>query len=468
MNIKALEIRLGDRRIGLLFQFAPDGGSMINRFVADEDVALDPGLPVVSLSWRADSPQEQVTFWRDLYSQAFNGKLAKDGQSWFLPPFFQNLLPEGVFRNQLASARKCEPNDHFELLAACGKDLPGNIYALPIELSRTELGRLITQNADALEMTVTADPLEGGVSLSGFQPKLGVIKEGDRFVGRTKDEDSHIIAKLPVGGYPLLPEVEALSLQLAYAAGVDVCEARLVPMSQLAAKHAYELGDIKSETHFLAVKRFDRTPGARIQCEDFAQVFGVMPEDKYSLDYSYLQVAAVLLSYPSLGKPAVMELLRRIMVNEMLGNPDMHLKNIGLRYPGDGSAPQLSPAYDIVAHAIYTPSRGHGLRILPEDFEPAIPAGKAGKEDRAPDHARRRLLSLTPNVLRIFCNALQMPWSAASKAVSDCVVAAVKHWPGIIQESPLAPRQKERLLAYFYEHSAVRGVMRRNERLQKS
>lgn len=303
MNIKALEIRLGSRRIGLLFQFAPDAGAMINRFVADEDVARDPNLPIVSLSWRAQSPQEQVVFGRDVYSQAFNGKLAKDGQSWFLPAFFQNLLPEGVFRNQLAWARKCEPNDHFELLAACGKDLPGNIYALPIELSRIELGRLITQNADALEMTVTADPLEDGVSLSGFQPKLGVIKKGERFVGRTKDNDSHIIAKLPGGG--------------------------------------------------------------------------------------------------------------------------------------------------------------HGLRILPESFEPTSLA------DEKSDKARRRQLSLTPNVLRIFCNALDMPGPAAIKAVSDCVVAAVKHWPGIIEQSRLAQSQKEKLLACFYKHPAVQGVKRRNPSLLK-
>lgn len=461
MNIKALEIRLGKRRLGLLFQFAPEGGAVINRFVADEDVARDSDLPVVSLSWRANSPQEQVTFWRDLYSQAFNGRLARDSRSWLLPPFFQNLLPEGIFRNQLASARKCEPNDYFELLAACGGDLPGNLYALPVELSRTELGRLVTQDADALEMTVTAEPLEDGVSLSGFQPKLGVVKDGDRFVGRTRDEDSHIIAKLPVGGYPLLPEVEALSLRLAHAAGVDVCEAHLAPMGQLAAQHGYELGAIRNETNFLAVTRFDRVPGARSQCEDFAQVFGVMPEDKYSPDYSYLQVAAVMLSYPSLGKPAVMELLRRIMVNEMLGNPDMHLKNIGLCYPDDGSAPQLSPAYDIVAHTIYTPSRGHGLRILPQDFEPISPAGKSGREGHPPVQVRGRQLGLTPNVLRIFCNGLEMPGSAAIKAVSDCVVAAIKHWPGMIQESPLAPSQKETLLAHFHKHPAVQGVVRR-------
>ncbi len=70
----------------------------------------------------------------------------------------------------------------------------------------------VTQGQDALEMSVTADPLEEGVSLSGVQPKLGVIRDGERYVGRTKDHDTHIIAKLPVVGQPLLPEVEALEL----------------------------------------------------------------------------------------------------------------------------------------------------------------------------------------------------------------------------------------------------------------
>src|SRR3546814_3018166 len=86
--------------------------------------------------------------------------------------------------------------------------------------------------------------------------------------------------------------------------------------------------------------------------------------------------------------------------------PDMHLKNIGLRYSGDGSTPQLSPAYDIVAHTIYTPSTGHGLRILPADFEPAPLPDNAGKKDGTPHQTRRRQLALTPNVLKVFCNAL--------------------------------------------------------------
>ncbi|WP_377154859.1 type II toxin-antitoxin system HipA family toxin [Roseateles sp. UC29_93] len=344
MNVKVLAIHLGALRLGVLFQYVLNDDSVINRFVADEDLMTRAGAdaPTLSLSMRATTPEAQAALWRDIRSVSFNGRRSSSA-GWMLPSFFQNLLPEGVFRHHVAELRDCAPDDHFEMLAACGKDLPGNVRALPIELTREELARYVTQGQDALEMSVTADPLEEGVSLSGVQPKLGVIRDGERYVGRTKDHDTHIIAKLPVVGQPLLPEVEALSLRLARAAGVDTCEATLEPLERLGLQHGYDLGDATAQTRFLAVTRFDRSPAGRIHVEDFAQVLGRAPEDKYGrgpdgLRISYLDIAAVLMTEPSMGEPAVHELLRRIVVNEMIGNADMHLKNLGVRYL-DGITP---------------------------------------------------------------------------------------------------------------------------------
>lgn len=50
------------------------------------------------------------------------------------------------------------------------------------------------------------------------------------------------------------------------------------------------------------------------------------------------------------------ELLRRLVVNELLGNPDMHVKNKGLRYP-DGVVPDFPSAYDIVAYSAFNKRR---------------------------------------------------------------------------------------------------------------
>ncbi|VTU25946.1 type II toxin-antitoxin system HipA family toxin [Variovorax sp. RA8] len=463
MNVKALGIFLGSLRIGVLFEYAMPGAEVIHRFVADEDFARRRDAPVLSTSFLADTPEQQAAFWLDVRAIPFNGRASRRDRSWLLPAFFQNLLPEGVFRDRIAEMRQCDPRDHLEMLAACGLDLPGNVYARPLELTRDELARYVTQNNDALEMSVMADPMEEGVSLSGVQPKLAVLKEGGRYVGRTKEHDTHIIAKLPVVGQPRLPELEYLSLRLAAAAGVSVCEAYLEPLETLAVEHGYDLGDVDARTRFLAVVRYDRSPQGRIHCEDFAQVLGVMPEDKYTGEMlagstgtrgeraSYLAVAAVLMSEPSLGEPAVHELLRRLMVNELLGNPDMHLKNMGLRYP-DGVTPEFPPAYDIVGYAAFARNSGHALAIVPPAIAP---------RDKLEPNAKP---SLSPAMLRVFCERLGIAEKPAASALRACVKAAVASWPALIGGSDLTARQKELLLAHFEGHSAVRSLQRRAAR----
>ncbi|WP_459614134.1 type II toxin-antitoxin system HipA family toxin [Bordetella sp. 2513F-2] len=454
MNVKALAIHIGEVRAGVLFQYAMPGAEVVTRFVADAAYARDAGAPVLSASFLADTPEEQRAFWADVRAQPLNGRHSPQN-GWLLPAFFQNLLPEGVFRDHVARVRGCDPRDHFEMLAACGADLPGNVHARPVALSRDELANYVTQNQDALEMTVTADPMEDGVSLSGVQPKVGVVHERGRYVGRTKDRDTHIIAKLPVVGQPLLPELEALSLGLARAAGVTVCEARLEPLRKLEVEHGYDLGDAGQDTHFLAVVRYDRQPGGRVHCEDFAQILGAMPEEKY-VAASYLDVAAAMLAFPGLGESAVHELLRRMAVNEMLGNPDMHLKNLGVLYP-DGRNPQLAPAYDVVGYAAYQPCRGHALHILPPELAPRRPAAAAGGRAQAKPQ-------LAPAMLRAFCGHLGIPEKPAARAVESCVRAACERWPAMISGATLTERQRGKLLAHFEAHPLVASLGRRQAR----
>ena len=470
MIIKALAIFVGKQRVGVLFQYpltedaSRDDGAVINRFVADDEFINLAAPPVLSTAFLADTPEEQAVFWRDIKSVPFNGRFSNKNQ-WLLPAFFQNLLPEGVFRDHVAKLRGCSPTDHFEMLAACGKDLPGNVYASPVELSRDEMARYVTQNQDSLEMSVVAEPMEEGVSLSGVQPKLAVIKQGDRYVGRTKDDGVHIIAKLPVVGQPMLPDLEYLSLQLATASGVNACEAYLEPLAKLEAEHGYDLGDADRTTNFLAVVRYDRSPAGRIHCEDFAQVMGEMPEDKYggamraSSPHTYFDVASVLLDLESIGEPGVHELLRRLAVNEMLGNPDMHLKNIGLRYP-DGATPELPPAYDIVAYSAYQNNIGHALQILPPDLMPTHRRQTQRLTPKRPVHTKQ---TLSPVVVRAFCGALGIPEKPASKAIADCVKAAYDKWPGLIAASGITDQQKKRLLDHFYAHPLVASLVTRDQ-----
>lgn len=419
LNVEVLNIFLSSRPVGKLFRFANGTTSPIVRFVADDDFAADPHQATLSASMRARDPAQQAALWKDITAPLFNGA---DGR---LPDFFQNMLPEGVFRTQLAQERGCREDDHFALFAACGLDLPGAVKALPATLSRQALARLVTQENDALEMSVTADPLPLGVSISGMQPKVGLIEQGGHYVARKRHGVTRIIGKLPQADRPMLPEVEHLSLSLAQAAGANVCEHKLVSLEKLDFEHGYTLG---GSGNFLAVTRFDREGAQRIHCEDFAQALSVDPRNKYT-GATYAAMAGLMLSYPSLGLPAVHELLRLIAINELMGNLDAHLKNFCLLYP-DGHTPVLSKAFDIVAWSAYITSQGHALALYRAEGQGQHKASK----------------TLSPAALREFCNRVGVAEQPCAKIIKETVAKAKALWPDMISSSPLLDVQKERLL----------------------
>jgi serine/threonine-protein kinase HipA len=190
-NVEILDIFLAQRLIGKLFRFDNRVTAPMIRFVADKRFSADTQQAIVSLSMLAQHPAQQESLWNDLGSSLFNGREGR------LPAFFQNMLPEGVFRTHLAQLRGCREDDHFALLAACGLDLPGAVKALPATLTKDQLATLLTQDNAPLDMSVTADPLPLGVSISGVQPKLGLIELGGRYIARKRQGVTRIIGKLP-------------------------------------------------------------------------------------------------------------------------------------------------------------------------------------------------------------------------------------------------------------------------------
>jgi serine/threonine-protein kinase HipA len=444
MNIPVLVIKLHGQRIGCLFKYEQPGLPLILRFVADEAYARRPWdeSDVLSESMRADQPQRQQSFWLDVTRPEFNAVPGSKGD-YQLPPFFQNLLPEGVFRRFVADEAGVDALDHMGMIAACGKNMPGAVTAEWEDINPATLQRLITQNQDALEATVWAEPFQDALSISGVQPKIGVNKDGEgRFVGRTSLGDAAIIAKLPSSEYARMPQLENLGMTLAGLAGVDVCQFELAPMAALSAPHRYDLGE-EFSGQFLAVTRFDRKQHIKVHFEDFGQVFGKPPEQKYA--ESYLAIAAVLLDLPRCGEAAVHELLRRIEVNELLGNADMHLKNLGLLYR-DRQHAELAPAYDITSTLLYNGARGHALMLLPG----------AGKQQPGP--------LFSPSRLQDFCNRLGIQVAGAAKVVRDVAAEAAQRWLAPIRASGLTPRQKLQLLTYMSGHPHLLQAIRRLRR----
>lgn len=487
MDISILEIVLltpaaQRQHVGHLFRYGSDQPNGLTRFVPGPDYVRDPGRATLSLQFVADDELETQRLLQDIHAAEFNGYRAtpsrtSPGGPLQLPNWFQNLLPEGAFRAHIAEIRGCAEDDFFELLAACGTDLPGAVLALPVKDASHELMlELVTERQDALEVSVTQVPMLEGVSISGVQPKLGVNEDArGRYVARTKlEEATHIIAKLPVVGYARMPEVEHLSMALASLAGVNACKTRLVPMRALLAPHQYNLGDMDmAQTSFLAVPRYDRDQPGRLHAEDMTQVLGFAPGEKYSRETSYSLLMQVFLTRESLGEEAVLELLRRLAVNELIGNPDCHLKNVGVYYP-DGVNPQLPPAYDIVAHHLYIHATGHALLILPAPEQKALEDDQRRKfrQRFAKEHGRdpaqseegpwSRLLLLQPTTIKALAARIGLPYKLLERAASQVVKLAAERWPAAIDASHVTEEQKLRMKAMLERHPAVQALRRRS------
>ena len=437
MNVPVLVIRLHGKPVGKLFGFDQPGSEPIIRFVADPGLADKPfgAGPVLSEAFRAEDPDQQKSLWYDLANPLFNARPGRHGD-WQLPSFFQNLLPEGRFRFHVSEDAKIDERDHIRMLAACGKNLPGAVTAEWEDIPRAELQRLITQNNDALEMSVWSEPYQDALSISGVQPKLGVAMDTNgRFVGRTSQGDVHIIAKLPSPDHPRMPQLEDLCMRMAAACSVAVCEFALHPLGHLAAPHRYDLGE-EAQGTFLAVHRFDRvrTSGKtkRVHFEDFAQVFGVLPEEKYQ--GSYQAIALQLMALPGCGEAAVLELLRRIAVNDLLGNADMHLKNLGLLYKDPATA-SLAPAYDITSTAVYINSQGHALHFLESNTTPN-------------NRTSAKTDILKPTNVMAFCRPLGLNPKLAEEVIRDVTKRACTAWLPMVQASGLSTQQKLKLVRY--------------------
>jgi serine/threonine-protein kinase HipA len=431
-GVRSLRITLGETPVGSLFGL--DDGRVYFRF--DESYALNLNRPVLSTAFIADSEPETQ-------AQLLNPGLASiigEGNGR-LPVFFRNLLPEGMLRKHLLSRARLDEHDELGLLAYCGEDLPGDVWAMAETLDDNALGRLLTQGRDSYEMSSHQLPTPQAVSLSGVQPKVSLMAApGGRYVMRSKNRSGlHFIGKLPASDYAAMPEVEHVSMQLAAAAGIDVCHTELLPLSAIADRLPYTLRE--DARNFLLVRRFDRdadTPTGRRHMEDFAQALELKPESKY--EGSYAAIGLVLQRASSAPEADLLELLRRIKVNELLGNFDAHVKNFSLLYGPKGEA-RLSPAYDIVAYAAYLDGQGHALKFYP------------GQKTRS---------DLTPAVLRQLANIWEVPENRLKDAVAQTVDRAMRAWPELIQESVLAAGQKERLVGHLEKNSAVTAWRRRN------
>jgi serine/threonine-protein kinase HipA len=268
-------------------------------------------------------------------------------------PFFSNLLPEGRMRTYLAERASVNPQREFFLLWVLGTDLPGAITIEPAdgEAWPQEVGQAAELQEQAREHALR-------FSLAGVQLKFSAIENARQ--GLTipaKGIGGSWIVKLPSREFEGVPENEFSMLTLARLVGIDVPPIRLIDVDAIA-DLPEGVDALKGQA--FAIERFDRLPdGTAVHIEDFAQVFGIYPADKYS-KATAMNIATVIGAEG--GETDVVEFVRRLTFNALIGNADMHLKNWSLRYLDKRTA-SLAPAYDCVSTVPYIPDETAALNV---------------------------------------------------------------------------------------------------------
>jgi len=272
-----------------------------------------------------DTKRSEIAFTLPLQSQPH---ICEPG----LHPFFDNLAAEGWLRNAQARALKIDPGNRFALLLAFGHDCAGAVSIIdpaPAGEPSIDLGD-----------PTAAAALASRASLSGIQPKLLAVKDGAGFRPARRNETSTYIAKLSSGPLRDIVENEFLTTAASRA---------LLPDDDTVDA---EIGTVKGiEGRALLVRRFDRLrSGTKLHFEEFNQLLGRRSgDDKY--DASYEDMAKFIRNTPGCAPADVWRLYRRILTCILTGNTDAHLKNFAMFHTRDGL--RLTPAYDLVAAAIY-------------------------------------------------------------------------------------------------------------------
>ena len=259
-----------------------------------------------------------------------------------VPPWFSNLLPEGPLRELVAKQTGVVSSREFFLLHRLGEDLPGAVRIVADD----DLIEAEIESNDQFDQQETAGPWH--FSLSGVQLKFSALRSIRGLTIPVSGRGGDWIVKMPDARYPKVPENEYATMRWAKASGIDTPELELIDLKDVTGLPA-GIGKFP-EKLALMVRRFDRpSAGRRVHMEDFAQVLGLYPEEKYQR-YNYETVARLTLALA--GETALEEFIRRLVFILFSGNGDAHHKNWSLRYP-DGVNAELSPAYDLVSTIQY-------------------------------------------------------------------------------------------------------------------
>ncbi|WP_102158481.1 HipA domain-containing protein [Zhihengliuella halotolerans] len=328
--------------------------------------------------------------------------------------FLDGLLPEDHVRAALANKARLATEDTYGLLRAYGLDCAGAVQVTePDQGPQTRAGGILWLSDDGLAQAVSglpAAPLGIGIdpgvrsSLGGMQGKLAVVVDGGRIgVPLDGEPSTHILkpARINEDGTELWPGIAAgenFCLQLIRAAGGRSLK------GSAAESRVLSIGGRRA----ILVKRFDREGAGeelrRVHQEDLAQALGT--NQKYQTDSltppRLVDVGRLLRRTASIRD--VTALFERIVLGTVLGDCDMHARNLSVVL--DGGKVALSPAYDVVPTSVWPEhDRELALRIGTEISIDEVSGGdlleEAGEWGIRAPAARSTLLNVLAEAERL-------------------------------------------------------------------
>lgn len=282
-----------------------------------------------------------------------------EGVSWTMPPsempylghgeslprFFANLAPEGGRLAATVGRLHTSPDDLMTVLLAVGRDCVGDVRVVPsgspLELPRA---RAVPDIGDADFEELFWEAVGGETidptALPGMQDKAsGSVVS---FPAKIGFGNSPTIIKISPKAFPLLVENEAFFLGVAQRAGIDVNEWRLVRD--------------RTGRSGLVVKRFDRVASGRavklVHQEDGCQLLERYPWQKYRVKMSELTKAVQ--ERATSPQRETMRLLVLYAFSYLIGNADMHAKNVSMLLNPETGVVELTPGYDLLSTLPYS------------------------------------------------------------------------------------------------------------------
>ena len=405
-EICVLKLTLHSRLVGYLAGF--HNGRNVLSFA--NEFKSDAGRPTLSL----------ITSPRFISADRMMAEPLVSNQK--LHPILSNLLPEGVMREIITQGLKIHINNEFYIISYLGKDLPGALVAEPVEpdavpaLDFAYYGKVKAVKFDNVSK-------ENKFSLAGVQIKFSMKEHDGRYNISKGDVLGDWIIKTPSTKHQDVPLNEYTAMKLASLVGIDIPEIRLVELNKLDNLPQIKLPD---ENMAFAIKRFDRDGNIRIHMEDFAQVLVKYPHEKYNAA-SHEQIGKIIYNYSGDGLADTQQFARRILVNILLANGDVHLKNWSLLY-SDQITPRLSPAYDILTTSVY----------IKDERQYALNLGKT-KDWYEVSYAH----------FEAWANKAGIPWRAIKPHLDDTLMKARSLWLDELKLLPMNEEHKKRLKIHW-------------------